>query len=168
MKPLNPAEQTEPGEHNTQSKPAGDLGRRWNAFLGNFSPCRWNSDRQKYKHKGKDCSTTQRQEVSNTNRPAKTNLEWKWSWERALKALSQRSITWQKRTETRRWVRQSKHISVLRCKTVSAETARGHMCTHAYWTVCMYTLKRNKHAKLTLSETSVIKIIDGLSNPNSK
>lgn len=58
-----------------------------------------------------------------------------------------------------------KHVSVLRCKQVSAEPACGRMWTHAYWTrVDVYTEREQTDGKLTLSETAVIKIIDGLSN----
>lgn len=62
-----------------------------------------------------------------------------------------------------------RHVSVLRQEQVSAEPACGRMCTHAHWTrvcVCVwvYTEKEQTDGKLALSETSVIKIIDGLSN----
>lgn len=56
-----------------------------------------------------------------------------------------------------------RHVSVLRWGQVSAEPACGRMHTE-HVCVCVCTRKRNKHGKLTLSETSVIKIIDGLRN----
>lgn len=83
---------------------------------------------------------------------------------RVTQALSQRNITWRRQTETERWVRRwgmslffdgSKYQLNLRAGTCTPNTC---VC------VCVYTEKEQTDGKLTLSETSVMKIIDGLSN----
>lgn len=99
----------------------------------------------------------------------KTNQqEWNRSWERALKA------GWLKR-----WAREISHdggrrrlkgesdAEVCLCTSMGASISWTCVRAHAHWTrvcVCVYTEKEQTDGKLTLSETSVIKIIDGLGN----